>query len=168
MHGILIFAPIIETSNSLVCKLHFSNILEYALLCQSGVVTYNGIQSCIINNQSYENDSGTSRGDGGITDSLDEDDSSCSSSTNASGSFYSHWTMMKRDEQGQDERELSDTPQKVYAKEKAAHNVEIVDVETMKEKFSKLLLGDDVTGGRKGVSTALALSNAITNLAGKY
>ncbi|KAL8101730.1 rop guanine nucleotide exchange factor 14-like [Apium graveolens] len=130
-----------------------------------GVVTYNGLQSCIINNQSYENDSGTSRGDGCITDSLDEDDSSCSSSTNASGSFYSHWTTMKSDEQGKDERELSDTPEKVFAKEKAVHIVEIVDVETMKEKFSKLLLGDDVTGGRKGVSTALALSNAITNLA---
>ncbi|WOG81357.1 hypothetical protein DCAR_0100503 [Daucus carota subsp. sativus] len=128
------------------------------------IVTYNGLQSCIINNQSYENDSGTSRGDGCITDSLDEDDSSCSSSTNASGSFSSHWTMMKRDEHRLDE-ELSDCTQKIFPKEKPAHNVEPVDVETMKEKFAKLLLGDDVTGGRKGVSTALALSNAITNLA---
>ncbi|KAF3654696.1 hypothetical protein FXO37_16347 [Capsicum annuum] len=39
------------------------------------------------------------------------------------------------------------------------------DVETIKEIFAKLLLGEDVTGGSKGVSTALALSNAITNLA---
>lgn len=131
-------------------------------------MTYNGLQSCIINNQSYENDSGTSRGDGCITDSLDEDDSSCSSSTNASGSFSSHWTMMKRDEHRLEE-ELSDCTQKIFPnKEKPACNVEAVDVETMKEKFAKLLLGDDVTGGRKGVSTALALSNAITNLAGKH
>ncbi|KAL4279401.1 hypothetical protein GQ457_03G041640 [Hibiscus cannabinus] len=36
---------------------------------------------------------------------------------------------------------------------------------TMKEKFSKLLLGEDMSGGGKGVSSALALSNAITNLA---
>ncbi|PRQ57451.1 putative PRONE domain-containing protein [Rosa chinensis] len=39
------------------------------------------------------------------------------------------------------------------------------DVEAMKEKFAKLLLGEDITGGYKGLSTALALSNAITNLA---
>ncbi|KAM3266559.1 hypothetical protein P3L10_003553 [Capsicum annuum] len=36
----------------------------------------------------------------------------------------------------------------------------------MKERFAKLLLGEDVTGESKGVSTALALSNAITYLAG--
>ncbi|KAI3805636.1 hypothetical protein L1987_28196 [Smallanthus sonchifolius] len=35
----------------------------------------------------------------------------------------------------------------------------------MKEKFSKLLLGEDMSGGGKGVSSALALSNVITNLA---
>ncbi|XP_024959064.1 rho guanine nucleotide exchange factor 8-like [Cynara cardunculus var. scolymus] len=40
-----------------------------------------------------------------------------------------------------------------------------VDLEQMKEKFSKLLLGEDMSGGGKGVSSALALSNAITNLA---
>ncbi|KAM1201510.1 hypothetical protein ACFX2J_017601 [Malus domestica] len=39
------------------------------------------------------------------------------------------------------------------------------DMEMMKERFSKLLLGEDMSGGGKGVSSALALSNAITNLA---
>lgn len=43
-----------------------------------------------------------------------------------------------------------------------------LDMELMKEKFSKLLLGEDMSGGGKGVSSALALSNAITNLAGIY
>lgn len=38
----------------------------------------------------------------------------------------------------------------------------------IKERFSKLLLGEDMSGGGKGVSSALALSNAITNLAGSY
>ncbi|CAI9114142.1 OLC1v1014795C1 [Oldenlandia corymbosa var. corymbosa] len=38
-------------------------------------------------------------------------------------------------------------------------------MEVMKEKFAKLLLGEDMSGGGKGVSSALALSNAITNLA---
>jgi hypothetical protein len=35
----------------------------------------------------------------------------------------------------------------------------------MKDKFAKLLLGEDMSGTGKGVSSALALSNAITNLA---
>ncbi|KAJ6342730.1 hypothetical protein OIU78_010616 [Salix suchowensis] len=38
-------------------------------------------------------------------------------------------------------------------------------MEQMKERFAKLLLGEDMSGGGKGVSSALALSNAITNLA---
>lgn len=40
------------------------------------------------------------------------------------------------------------------------------EAELMKERFAKLLLGEDMSGGGKGVSTALAISNAITNLAG--
>lgn len=39
------------------------------------------------------------------------------------------------------------------------------DMELMKERFAKLLLGEDMSGGGKGVSSALAISNAITNLA---
>ncbi|XP_017627117.1 rop guanine nucleotide exchange factor 14 isoform X2 [Gossypium arboreum] len=126
-------------------------------------MTYNGLESCIINNQSYENESRTSRGDGCASDSLDDDFSSCSSSKDAFGSFSSKW--MKRDEQGSDEWELSESPKHFYVKEKPAYSFESSDVETMKENFAKLLLGEDITGGRKGVSTALALSNAITNLA---
>ena len=41
-------------------------------------------------------------------------------------------------------------------------------MELMKERFAKLLLGEDMSGGGKGVSSALALSNAITNLAGIF
>ncbi|KAL1834704.1 rop guanine nucleotide exchange factor 14 [Daucus carota subsp. sativus] len=132
---------------------------------QESMMTYNGLESCIINNQSYENDSGTSRGDGCVTDSHDEDGSSCSSSNNASGSFSSHWTSMMKDEKGREELELSDSPRKLCVKEKQAYKIEKLDVEIMKQKFAKLLLGDDITGGRKGVSSALALSKAITNLA---
>ncbi|KAK8654663.1 hypothetical protein V6N13_107270 [Hibiscus sabdariffa] len=39
------------------------------------------------------------------------------------------------------------------------------EMDMMKEKFAKLLLGEDMSGGGKGVSSALALSNAVTNLA---
>ncbi|KAK8639906.1 hypothetical protein V6N13_138272 [Hibiscus sabdariffa] len=127
------------------------------------MMTYNGLESCILNNQSYENESRTSRGDGCASDSLDDDFSSCSSSKDAFGSFSSKW--MKKDEQGLDEWELSESPKHFYVKEKPAYPIQFSDVETMKENFAKLLLGEDITGGRKGVSTALALSNAITNLA---
>jgi len=39
-------------------------------------------------------------------------------------------------------------------------------MDMMKERFAKLLLGEDMSGGGKGVSSALALSDAITNLSG--
>uniref|UniRef100_A0ACD5U0N8 Uncharacterized protein n=1 Tax=Avena sativa TaxID=4498 RepID=A0ACD5U0N8_AVESA len=39
------------------------------------------------------------------------------------------------------------------------------DSDIVRDKFSKLLLGEDMSGTGKGVSSALALSNAITNLA---
>jgi len=119
----------------------------------------------MLNNQSYEDESRTSRGDECITDSFD-DDSSCSSSKDAFGSFSSKCLTMKRDDKGLEEWELSEeSPQLFYVKEKP-YDIEHSDVEAMKETFSKLLLGEDVTGGKKGLTTALALSNAITNLAG--
>ncbi|XP_009621685.1 rop guanine nucleotide exchange factor 3-like [Nicotiana tomentosiformis] len=39
-----------------------------------------------------------------------------------------------------------------------------LELELMKERFSKLLLGEDMSGGGKGVSTAVTISNSITNL----
>ncbi|XP_050212021.1 rop guanine nucleotide exchange factor 5-like [Mercurialis annua] len=40
----------------------------------------------------------------------------------------------------------------------------ISEMDMMKERFAKLLLGEDMSGSGKGVCTALALSNSITNL----
>ncbi|OWM65038.1 hypothetical protein CDL15_Pgr028756 [Punica granatum] len=132
-------------------------------------MTYNGLETCILNNQSYENESRASRAsweDGFPTDLLDEDDSSCSSSKDAFGSFSSKWLSLKRDNHDrEDDWDLAGSSQHFYVKEKPAHLIKSSDVETMKEKFAKLLLGDDITGGKNGLSTALALSNAISNLA---
>ncbi|RDX69538.1 Rop guanine nucleotide exchange factor 14 [Mucuna pruriens] len=128
------------------------------------IMTYNGLESCMLNNQSYEDESRTSRGDECITDSFDDDDSSCSSSKDAFGSFSSKCLTTKRDDKGLEEWELSTSPQHFYVKEKS-YAIQHSDIEALKEKFSKLLLGEDVTGGTKGLSTALVLSNAITNLA---
>ncbi|XP_062194770.1 rop guanine nucleotide exchange factor 1-like [Phragmites australis] len=41
---------------------------------------------------------------------------------------------------------------------------DISEIDMMKERFAKLLLGEDMSGSGKGVCTALAISNAITNL----
>ncbi|GKA02038.1 Rop guanine nucleotide exchange factor 14-like protein [Tanacetum coccineum] len=132
------------------------------------IMTYNGLESCIQNANSYEDESSsTSKGDGGPTDSQDEDISSCCSSNNPSSSFFSQWSMMKRDEHGLDEWEYSESPKKFTPNENPSYTIHYSDVEVMKEKFAKLLLGEDTTGGRNGVSAALALSNAITNLAGE-
>ncbi|CAN4095573.1 unnamed protein product [Withania somnifera] len=114
---------------------------------QERITTYDGLESCILNSQSCDNESGISRG---VTDSLLDDDSSSSSSNYAFGSYDGNFSL---------------SPQHFYVKEKPVHITQLSDVETMKEKFAKLLLGEDVTGGSKGISTALALSNAITNLA---
>ncbi|KVH91131.1 Plant specific Rop nucleotide exchanger, PRONE [Cynara cardunculus var. scolymus] len=39
-----------------------------------------------------------------------------------------------------------------------------LELEMTRERFSKLLLGEDMSGNGKGVSTAVTISNAITNL----
>ncbi|TXG62879.1 hypothetical protein EZV62_009873 [Acer yangbiense] len=39
-----------------------------------------------------------------------------------------------------------------------------LELEMMKERFAKLLLGEDMSGGGKGVCTAVTISNSITNL----
>ncbi|KAJ0548718.1 putative PRONE domain, Rop guanine nucleotide exchange factor [Helianthus annuus] len=40
------------------------------------------------------------------------------------------------------------------------------ELKMMKERFAKLLLGEDMFGSGKGVSTAVTVSNAIKNLYG--
>ncbi|MCL7033670.1 hypothetical protein MKW94_028448, partial [Papaver nudicaule] len=48
----------------------------------------------------------------------------------------------------------------------AEQEIDDIDLELdmMREKYSKLLLGEDMSGGGKGVCSAVALSNSITNL----
>ncbi|CAH9142478.1 unnamed protein product [Cuscuta epithymum] len=53
------------------------------------------------------------------------------------------------------------TPKDFFLWNRQSH---LSEAELMKERFAKLLLGEDMSGGGKGVCTALAISNAITNL----
>lgn len=54
------------------------------------------------------------------------------------------------------------TPSAAFYLSKPASDLSEIDM--MKERFAKLLLGEDMSGSGKGVCTALAISNAITNL----
>ncbi|KAI8547165.1 hypothetical protein RHMOL_Rhmol07G0173800 [Rhododendron molle] len=135
------------------------------------IVTYNGLESCIQNSPAYKKESGMSRGDGITTDSINEEAASCchcSTNKNALGSVSAHWNMIKRFEQEMAvEWEVREIPPLGFydVTENSLYRVFTPDVEPMQERFAKLLLGDDITGGREGLSASLALSNAITNLA---
>ncbi|ERM94791.1 hypothetical protein AMTRI_Chr03g50470 [Amborella trichopoda] len=131
-----------------------------------GFMTYNGLESCIRSSYGFDDESGTSRGDGFCTDSLDEDDSSCSSSKDVFGSFSSHWLLGKQEEKWSDDWESCHGLGSLNISQKPTYMTKTIDVETMKERFAKLLLGEDMSGGCRGLNTASALSNGITNLAG--
>ncbi|KAH0850571.1 LOW QUALITY PROTEIN: hypothetical protein HID58_095415, partial [Brassica napus] len=98
-----------------------------------------------------------SRGDECLTDSLDDDAfSSCSSSKYTSESFSSKWYLRRM----------------VNTFLMSGTMREVLNISTPRRRepgytlcSSDLLLGGDLTGGRKGVQTALALSNAISHLA---
>ncbi|KAK8941064.1 Rop guanine nucleotide exchange factor 1 [Platanthera zijinensis] len=140
---------------------------------QNRVVTYSGLESCILNSCSYDNESGgsgMSRSDGcAITDSLDEDCASCSSSKEAlSSSFSSQCLVSRKHEEEEHLLDDWDSMHKLHLCNKGKlpvnYTVNHLDVEAMKAKFARLLLGEDSSGGANGISAALSLSNAITNL----
>ncbi|KAK1418687.1 hypothetical protein QVD17_27833 [Tagetes erecta] len=99
----------------------------------------------------------------GFSEQLTDDFNSCSSETNsplcwpatARSPFrptLSRFGAIRRDHKVQKEDELND------------QKLTDLELEMMKERFSKLLLGEDMSGSGKGVSTAVTVSNAITNL----
>ncbi|XP_050213774.1 rop guanine nucleotide exchange factor 7-like [Mercurialis annua] len=81
----------------------------------------------------------------------------------------------EEDEEDEDEEEVEDcrstngaddSKKKVHLDDRKMEKQgsSISEVEMMKERFAKLLLGEDMSGCGNGVCTALAISNAITNL----
>ncbi|KQJ97684.2 hypothetical protein BRADI_3g32850v3 [Brachypodium distachyon] len=61
-------------------------------------------------------------------------------------------------------RRLSMKPRADVLDRRSATAADVDELELVKERFSKLLLGEDMSGGGKGVCAAVAISNAITNL----
>ncbi|KAI7728666.1 hypothetical protein M8C21_010232 [Ambrosia artemisiifolia] len=142
-----------------------NNSIDFNQPSPNGIMTYNGLESCILSANSCEDESFTSTGDECPTDSPDEDASNCSCVNDVCGSVSSHDSMMmvKSDDQKADAWEYSETGQQCTTKDEPLS--QSCHEEIMKETFAKLLLGEDTTGGRKGHSSALALSNSITKLA---
>lgn len=78
----------------------------------------------------------------------------------------SHWPVTKSGAQNQAMFGRLEMKQQKQVVDDKLDDQEPVDLqlETMKERFSKLLLGEDMSGSGKGVCTAVTISNAITNL----
>ncbi|VFQ90944.1 unnamed protein product [Cuscuta campestris] len=90
------------------------------------------------------------------------------SSSSSNGSFSKEESTRNR-ELSPSEEYMSSTVSLDAVREKPPHQMKQSSsspevVEMLKETFSKLLLGEDMSGGEKGVSAALAVSNAITDL----
>ncbi|KAL9230737.1 hypothetical protein vseg_006051 [Gypsophila vaccaria] len=126
------------------------------------IITYDGLESCILNSQSYVNANASSGKNGYSVKSFKDEETTCSLSKDAYGSFYSD-LITKRDNAETDEWDKPETPEQFCGR--GAYATRLSDVEAIKEQFSKLLLGEDITGGSKGKTSALAISNAITKLA---
>ncbi|CAA6672080.1 unnamed protein product [Spirodela intermedia] len=132
------------------------------------VTTYSGLESCILNHGGYS--CGTEYSASQASDSQVGDELSCSSSSK--GRTASPRMRAARWRLGRREEPLpilprSAAPRSSEDKDKVPiYSTGFADVESMKEKFARLLLGEDGSGGRRGVATAVALSNAISNLAG--
>ncbi|KAK6933084.1 PRONE domain [Dillenia turbinata] len=71
------------------------------------------------------------------------------------------WPIRKTEVSKVDEEKLPNSNDTAKLKKLGSNTS---DIEMMKERFAKLLLGEDMSGSGKGVCSALAISNAITNL----
>ncbi|KAI4370571.1 hypothetical protein MLD38_018912 [Melastoma candidum] len=80
------------------------------------------------------------------------------------------WPFKKLGPTLHDNPKGGDSQDKLVSSKKVSGSKVVIDgVEAagaMKERFARLLLGEDMSGCGNGVSTALAISNSITNLCG--
>ncbi|KAI6698356.1 hypothetical protein NL676_018475 [Syzygium grande] len=97
----------------------------------------------------------------------DEEQSHSSSEVSYSPPPVLHWSADKAPASDcSSENSVVEDAEKFHSSDEKLekHGSVISEVEMMKERFSKLLLGEDMSGSGNGVCTALAISNAITNL----
>ncbi|KAL2623997.1 hypothetical protein R1flu_008242 [Riccia fluitans] len=90
--------------------------------------------------------------------------------SSSDGSSPLGWPLGRRERSGSEASPAASGPKLqgyssfMWEEKREKRETELSEVEMMKERFAKLLLGEDMSGGGKGVCTALAISNAITNL----
>ncbi|XP_011094931.1 rop guanine nucleotide exchange factor 7 [Sesamum indicum] len=89
-----------------------------------------------------------------------------SSSEDSSSSPSMGWPMQKDKPPSRRSSTVSEEVEKPHLDKRKLEKQEssLSETEMMKERFSKLLLGEDMSGCGNGVCSALAISNAITNL----
>ncbi|XWS77026.1 hypothetical protein CRYUN_Cryun01aG0228200 [Craigia yunnanensis] len=108
-----------------------------------------------------QNDQSTTGTPGYSTLSDPIDDHSCCSEASPS-----HWPATRSGAQIQAVLTRLGTKQRKSNADEKLDDLESLDLELemMKERFAKLLLGEDMSGSGKGVCTAVTISNSITNL----
>ncbi|XP_010540285.1 PREDICTED: rop guanine nucleotide exchange factor 3 [Tarenaya hassleriana] len=96
----------------------------------------------------------------GFSDQIDETNSFCSEPS------PSDWPVLTKSKSESSKTSCgSDMKlQKALDENLAVQGISEPELEIMKERFAKLLLGEDMSGSGKGVCTAVTISNAITNL----
>ncbi|KAJ4826394.1 Rop guanine nucleotide exchange factor 3 [Turnera subulata] len=108
----------------------------------------------------------TMSGDSNIFGRTYSETSAFSESSYSSEPSPSHWPLTKPGAQNQAALGRLGMKQHRHGVDDKLDDQESIDLELdmMKERFSKLLLGEDMSGSGKGVCTAVTISNAITNL----
>ncbi|CAL5407432.1 unnamed protein product [Camellia sinensis] len=128
----------------------------------------------------FESFAGNGDGTGSLTNWASDCRDSTTSSSRSSSETATHkpeakvcpsparlgWPIRKADLTKCSISDVSEGEHKPYLNDSKLKKLglKILEINMMKERFSKLLLGEDMSGSGKGVSTALAISNAITNL----
>ncbi|KAG2331072.1 hypothetical protein Bca52824_002252 [Brassica carinata] len=111
--------------------------------------------SLTMSNDSFVYPRTCSESTSGFSDQIDETNSSCSEPSPCD------WPVLTESKSSK----CLTTGLELHANEiLEAQEISEPELETMKERFAKLLLGEDMSGSGKGVCTAVTISNAITNL----
>ncbi|KAJ4978802.1 hypothetical protein NE237_009582 [Protea cynaroides] len=108
----------------------------------------------------------SSSADISTSDATTNEETSNGSSEESSSTSPLGWSIRNAEVQNCSVSDVTESKEKAHSENKKLEKQVLVisEVEMMKERFSKLLLGEDMSGCGKGVCTALAISNAITNL----
>lgn len=104
-----------------------------------------------------ESSSCSSSSDFVISETIRREEEQSHSSDFTASPLSSRWSVKNNVEDGDNNNNKKIRPD-------SAKQSRVSEIEMMKERFSKLLLGEDMSGSGNGVCTALAISNAITNL----